>query len=57
MLQISAIVKKTEELFDLFNQHFYDGELTRPAITVSPDGGRGKCTARSTYARSISTGP
>ena len=41
MLQISAIVKKTEELFDLFNQHFYDGELARPAITVSPDGGRG----------------
>lgn len=41
MLQISAIVKKTEELFDLFNQHFYGEELTRPAITVSPDGGRG----------------
>lgn len=41
ILQISAIVKKTEELFDLFNQHFYDGELARPAITVSPDGGRG----------------
>ncbi len=41
MLQISTIVKKTEELFDLFNQHFYDGELARPAITVSPDGGRG----------------
>ena len=41
MLQISEIVKKTEEMFDLFNQHFYNGELTRPAITVSPDGGRG----------------
>lgn len=41
MLQISTIVKKTEELFDLFNQHFYDGELARPAITVSPNGGRG----------------
>ncbi len=41
MLQISEIVKKTEEKFDLFNKHFYDGELTRPAITVSPDGGRG----------------
>lgn len=41
MLQISTIVKKTEELFDLFNHHFYNGELTRPAITVSPDGGRG----------------
>jgi len=41
MLQISAIVKKTEDLFDLFNAHFYNGELARPAITVSPDGGRG----------------
>lgn len=41
MLQISEIIKKTEEMFDLFNEHFYDNELTRPAITVSPDGGRG----------------
>ena len=41
MLQISEIVKKTEEMFDLFNQHFYKDELNRPAITVSPDGGRG----------------
>ncbi len=41
MLQISEIVKKTEEMFDLFNEHFYNMELTRPAITVSPDGGRG----------------
>lgn len=41
MLQISEIVRKTEEMFDLFNKHFYEGELNRPAITVSPDGGRG----------------
>ena len=41
MLQISEIVKKNEEMFDLFNQHFYNGELSRPAITVSPDGGHG----------------
>ena len=41
MLQISEIVKKTEEMFDLLNEHFYNKELTRPAITVSPDGGRG----------------
>lgn len=41
MLQISEIVRKTEEMFDLFNAHFYEGELSRPAITVSPDGGRG----------------
>ncbi len=25
MLQISEIVKKTEEMFDLFNAHFYHG--------------------------------
>lgn len=43
MLQISEIVRKTEEMFDLFNRHFYDNELTHPAITVSPDGGRGAC--------------
>ena len=41
MLQISEIVKQTEDMFDLFNGHFYNGEFTRPAITVSPDGGRG----------------
>ena len=41
MLNISEIAKKVEQMFDLFNKHFYYGELTRPAITVSPDGGRG----------------
>lgn len=41
MLSVSEIVAKTEAMFDLFNHHFYNGELTRPAITVSPDGGRG----------------
>ena len=40
MLQISEIVKKTEEMFDLLGEHFYNNELTRPATTVSPDGGR-----------------
>ena len=41
MLSVSEIVAKTEAMFDLCNHHFYNGELTRPAITVSPDGGRG----------------
>ena len=41
MLQISEIVKKTEEMLDLFQRAFYGNELTRPAITVSPDGGCG----------------
>ena len=41
MLSVSEIVAKTEAMFDLFNHHFYNGELTHPAITVSPDGGCG----------------
>ena len=41
MLSISEIVAKTEKMFALFNAHFYASELARPAITVSPDGGRG----------------
>lgn len=52
MLKISEIVKKTEEMFDLFNQHFYNSELARPAITVSPDGGRGTygwCTVQEVW--------
>lgn len=72
MLQISEIVKKTEGMFDLFDEHFYYGVLTRPAITVSPDGGRGtygwcsikksgtlteRSTGKSTSALSTLTGP
>lgn len=41
MMSVSEIVAKTEAMFDLFNHHFYNDELTRPAITVSSDGGRG----------------
>ena len=41
MMNVSEIVARTEAMFDLFNGHFYGGEMTRPAITVSPDGGRG----------------
>ena len=41
MLNISEIVACTEAMFDLFNTHFYNNELQRPAITVSPDGGHG----------------
>jgi len=41
MLNISEIVKRTEDIFDMLNAQFYNGELSRPAITVSPDGGRG----------------
>ena len=30
MLQISEIIKKTKEMFDLFNKHFYNKERTYP---------------------------
>ena len=30
MLSVSEIVAKTEAMFDLFNHHFYNDELTRP---------------------------
>ena len=49
MLNVSEIVAKTEEMFDLFNHHFYADELTRPAITVSPDGGHGAVGLSSIY--------
>ena len=29
MLSVSEIVAKTEAMFDLFNHHFYNDELTR----------------------------
>ncbi|MBQ9734078.1 MAG: SprT-like domain-containing protein [Clostridia bacterium] len=41
MINISEIVAKTEAMFDLLNEHFYQKELIRPAITVSSDNGRG----------------
>ena len=41
MLNISEIVAKTEAMFDLFNAHFYNNRLQRPAITVLLDGGHG----------------
>lgn len=40
-MQISKVVSKAEALFAAFNDHFYNGELATPAITVHPDGGRG----------------
>lgn len=46
MLNVSEIVAKAEEMF---NHHFYLGTLTRPAITVSPDGGRGAYGLSSVY--------
>ena len=38
MLSVSEIVAKTEAMFDLFNHHFYNGELTNWGFAfVAPD--------------------
>lgn len=45
---LKPVIEKLESLFSKFNERFYDGELQKPIITVSPDGrGRsyGWCTA------------
>lgn len=41
MLNISEIAAKAETMLYLFNDHFNAGKMSRPVITVSPDGGRG----------------
>jgi hypothetical protein len=37
MINISAVVAEAEAMFDACNDRFYDGELDRPAITITPD--------------------
>lgn len=40
-------VQKLEELFTIFNEHLFNGEITAPVITISPDttkGAYGWCT-------------
>lgn len=72
MLQISEIVKKTEEIFDLFNEHFYNNKLTRRqspetrtedaalmAAAVSMKSGTQtmSCIGKSTFAQNTLTAP
>lgn len=45
---LKPIIDKLEKLFSKFNEKFYNGELQKPIITVSPDttkGAYGWCTA------------
>lgn len=44
---LTPVIKKLESLFDQANNKFYNGELERPVITVSPDtkGSYGWCTS------------
>lgn len=44
---LGTVIAKLEELFQLFNEHFYSGKLDQLVITVSPDttaGAYGWCT-------------
>ena len=44
---LQTVIAKLESLFEVFNKHFFDGELETPVIAVSPDttkGAYGWCT-------------
>lgn len=44
---LQAVIAKLENLFEVFNKHFFNGELETPVIAVSPDttkGAYGWCT-------------
>lgn len=48
MQSLSPVIKKLETLFSNFNEHFYNGELEKPVLTVSPNSTKGAyawCTA------------
>jgi len=45
---LQSVIAKLEMLFEIFNKHFFDGELENPVIAVSPDttkGAYGWCTS------------
>jgi hypothetical protein len=45
---LQPVIEKLERLFSTFNDEFYEGQLEKPVITVSPDttkGAYGWCTA------------
>ena len=48
MQSLEPVIKQLETLFSKFNDRFYNGELPKPIITVSPDntsGAYGWCTS------------
>lgn len=48
MQSLKPVIEKLETLFSKFNKKFYNGELDKPVITVSPDttkGAYGWCTS------------
>ena len=38
---LKTVIEKLESLFSKFNERFYEGELQKPVITVSPDTTKG----------------
>ena len=45
---LHEVIGKLESLFSTFNKHFFNNELEKPIITVSPDttkGAYGWCTS------------
>lgn len=51
---LKPVIEKLEDLFSKFNEKFYNNELDKPIITVSPDttkGAYGWCTAWSTQEK------
>ena len=38
---LHSVIGKLENLFSKFNEHFFNGELEKPIITISPDTTKG----------------
>jgi hypothetical protein len=53
---LHKVIGKLEEMFSTFNNHFFNGELEKPIITISPDttkGAYGWCTSWKAWKHSL----
>lgn len=56
-VSIKSAIDKLESLFSKFNEHFYEGKIEKPIITISPDstsGSYGWCTCWKAWAKADS---
>lgn len=56
---LQPVIEKLENLFEKANSRFYNGELQKPVITVSPDSTKGAyswCTAYKAWKNAEATG-
>lgn len=56
-VSIKSAIDKLESLFSKFNEHFYEGKIEKPVITISPDstsGSYGWCTCWKAWAKADS---